>query len=162
MGREEYCHHPVTMFTDVPALSSLQSVGRPTQYILPPVSHLADMQHIAVCTFANTTCTNPGLTLPGISVQPCCSRLKAPTAHLAQGTIFLASLWLMQNPAPPVANQKRTDFWRETPESTAEAQYHTPTDGNAGTPALMSGQTQTYCHPSPLTSAQKDLLAVQH
>lgn len=42
-------------------------------------------------------------------------------------------------------------------------QYHTPRGGNAGNPALMSGQTQPCCHPSPLTAAQrKDLLAVQH
>lgn len=144
----------MTMFTDVPALASFPSVGRPTHYILPPVSHLADMQHTALCTFANTTCTNPGLILPGINVQPCCSSPKAPTtpAHLAHGTIFLASLRLMQNPAPPVANQKRTDFWRgNTREKPWQRlrQYHTPRGGNAGIPGLTSGQTQPYCHPSP-------------
>lgn len=52
---------------------------------------------------------------------PCSSSPKPPIltscpAHLAHGTILLASLWLMQNPAPPVANQKCTDFWRETAE----------------------------------------------
>lgn len=73
------------MFTDVPALASFPSVGRPTHYILPPVSHLADVPHMALCTFANTTCTNPGLILPGINVQPCCSSPKAPTPPSSPG-----------------------------------------------------------------------------
>lgn len=86
---------------------------------------LVDVVHVALCTLANilvnTTYTNPDLTRPGINAQPCSSSPKAPiltscTAHLAHGTILLASLRLMQNPAPPVANQKRTDFWRETAE----------------------------------------------
>lgn len=33
-------------------------------------------------------------------------------AHLTQGVILVASFRLIQNPAPPVANQKCTDFWR--------------------------------------------------
>lgn len=79
---------------------------------------------MALCTLpnipANITYTNPDLTLAEVIVSVLLiSKTHIPsdcTAYLAQGIIFLASLRLMQNPAPPVANQKRTDFWRETAE----------------------------------------------
>lgn len=41
-------------------------------------------------------------------------------AHLAQGLIFRARPRLMQNPAPPVANQNFTDTWNEEDGKSAE------------------------------------------
>lgn len=143
MEREEY-NHPMTTFTGVPVPASFQSVGRSTHYILPSVSHLADVQNMALCKQHMHKCRSD------TARNSCAAIVSSPKAHLAQGTIFLASLWLMQNPAPPVANQKRTDFWRETPHKNQWQrlrQYHTPRDGNAGKLALMSGQTQPCCHP---------------
>lgn len=40
------------------------------------------------------------------------------TSHLAHGLIFKARPRLTQNPAPPVANQKFTAFWKDRPNQT--------------------------------------------
>lgn len=133
----------MTMFTDVPAPASLQSVGRPTQYILPPVSHLTDMQHVALCTFANTTCTNPGLTLPGINVQPCCSSPKAPTLPSSPGPGHHLPRQLAADaePSPSCGKPEVHGFLERNTRGNQWQrlrQYHTPRDGNAGTPALAT------------------------
>lgn len=138
----------------MPALASFPSVGRPTHYILPPVPHLAEVQHVALCPSANTTCTNPGLTPPGINVQPRCSSPKAPLLPSSPGPGHHLPCQRAADaePSPSRGKPEAHGFLeRNTRENQWQRlrQYHSPRDGNAGNLALMSGQTQPYCHPSP-------------